>query len=137
MSFKSEKPNSSRITIVNQNLAQDLDPDLDPNSGPSQGVKVGPDLDQTPGRDVKQNQENDHLKTNPGPDHLQKVPGVPAELEEINPGQGHQRARSGPDLHPSHLSHGNLKCTIRGNMVVIIDVIIIVTKQNFRTSCTL
>ena len=47
MSFKSEKSNSSRITMVNQNL--DQDPDLDPNSGPSQGVKVGSDLDQTPG----------------------------------------------------------------------------------------
>ena len=71
-------------------------PDLDPNAGSIQGVKVGPDLDQTPGRDVKQNQETDQL---------QKVPGVPAELEEINPGQG-------PDLHPSHLTQGNLKCLV-------------------------
>ena len=108
------------------NLVQDQGPDLDQNAGPSQGVKVGPDLDQTPGRDVEQNQEADHLRTNPGPGHLrglnvipghlQKVPvapgiivvGVPAELEEINPGPRHQRARPGSDLHPIHLTHGNL-----------------------------
>ena len=108
------------------NLVQDQGPDLDQNAGPSQGVKVAPDLDQTPGRDVEQNQEADHLRTNPGPGHLrrlgvapghlQKVPvapgiivvGVPAELEEINPGPRHQRARPGSDLHPIHLTHGNL-----------------------------
>ena len=62
--------------MVNQNLDQGQD--LDPNAGPIQGVKVVPDLDQTPG-------------------HLQRVPCVPAELEEINPDQG------------------NLKFIIRGN----------------------
>ena len=141
MSFKDEKSNSSRIAMVNQNhdqevapdqnldqnLVQDLGPDLDQNAGPSQGVKVAPDLDQTPGQNVEQNQEADHLKTNPGPGHLrglgvvpghlQKVPvapgiivvGVPAELEEINPHPGHPRTSPGPDLQKTNLDPGLLE----------------------------
>jgi len=141
MSFKGEKSNSLKIAMVNQNrnrevapdqnldqnLGPDLSqgPDLDQNAGPSQRVKVAPDLDQTPGRDVEQNQEADHLRTNPGPGHLrrlnvvpghlQKVPvapgiivvGVPAELEEINP--GHPRTSPGLDLQKTNLYPGLLE----------------------------
>ena len=70
---------------LDQNLGPDLSPDqgpdLDQNAVPSQGVKAAPDLDQTPGQNVEQNQEADHLRTNPGPDHLRGLGVAPGHLQ--------------------------------------------------------